>query len=312
MISPPPDHSAITPGQAQAYCTAVTKRSGSNFYYSFLFLPPDRREAMYTVYAFCREVDSAVDDAPPGSNPVETLARWRSELAAAYHGAPTHPVTISLAEHIARLPIPQDYFEDLINGVEMDLTTARYRTFEELYTYCYRVASVVGLICLRVFGTRSPGASDYAVHLGLAFQLTNILRDIATDAERGRIYIPLEDLARFGCSEAELLHYNAHNPPNAHSAQDPSRTPSPAFVELMRFECARAREYYHKARQAVEALPASDRRALTVAEIMRGVYARILDRIEASNYRVFGPRITLAPAHRLAIAAGVWLRSRLS
>lgn len=299
----------MTPGQAQAYCTAVTKRSGSNFYYSFLFLPPDRREAMYTVYAFCREVDSAVDDAPPGSNPAETLAGWRSELAAAYHGTPTYPVTISLAAHINRLQIPQEYFEDLIKGVEMDLTTARYRTFEELYTYCYRVASVVGLICLRVFGTHSPGACDYAVNLGLAFQLTNILRDIATDADRGRIYIPQEDLTRFGCSEAELLCHNAHK---AHNAGTPSRTASPAFVELMRFECARARDYYHKARQAVEALPASDRRALTVAEIMRGVYTRILDRIEASNYRVFGPRITLAPAHRLAIAAGVWLRSRFS
>jgi phytoene synthase len=286
----------MTPEQAQAYCTAVTKRSGSNFAYSFLFLPPERREAMYTVYAFCREVDSAVDDPQPGSDPAAALARWRAELAAAFEGAPTHPVTISLAGHARRLHIPQAYFEDLIMGVEMDLTTTRYATFEELYTYCYRVASVVGLICLRVFGTGASGAADYAVNLGLAFQLTNILRDIATDANRGRIYLPQEDLARFGCPEKDLL----------------TRNSSPAFLELMRFECARARDYYHKARQAVEALPAADRRALTVAEIMRGVYARILDRIEAAQYQVFGPRITLAPTHRLAIAAGVWLRSRLS
>ena len=285
----------MTPAEAQAYCTAVTKRSGSNFYYSFLFLPRPRREAMYTVYAFCREVDSAVDDAPPGSNPSEALARWRAELAAAYHGTPTYPVTISLAEHARRLEIPQEDFEDLIKGVEMDLTTTRYQTFKELYTYSYRVASVVGLICLRVFGTSSPDARDYAVNLGQAFQLTNILRDVAADADRGRVYIPLEDLTRFRCPEDDLL----------------NRNPSPAFLELMRFECARAREYYDKARQTVAALPASDRRALTVAEIMRGVYSRILDRIEASNYQVFGPRITVAPAYRLAIAAGVWLRSRI-
>jgi len=282
--------------EAQAYCTAVTKRSGSNFYYSFLFLPRARREAMDTIYAFCREVDSVVDDAPPGSDPHKQLRQWRAELAAAYHGTPTYPVTISLGEHARRLEIPQEYFEDLIRGVEMDLTITRYRTFEELYRYCYRVASVVGLICLKIFGTRSSHASDYAVNLGLAFQLTNILRDLATDADRGRIYLPQEDLVRFGYREEELLR----------------RTYSPAFIELMRFECARAREFYQKARQAADSLPAADRRALTVAEIMRGLYERILRRIEESDYRVFGPRISLAPPYRLAIAAGVWLRSLLS
>jgi len=286
----------MTLAEAQAYCTAVTKRSGSNFYYSFLFLPRARREAMDTIYAFCREVDSVVDDAPPGSDPHEQLRQWRAELAAAYHGIPTYPVTISLGKHARRLEIPQEYFEDLISGVEMDLTITRYRTFEDLYRYCYRVASVVGLICLKIFGTHSSHASDYAVNLGLAFQLTNILRDLATDADRGRIYLPQEDLARFGYREEELLR----------------RTYSPAFIALMRFECARAREFYQKARQAVEALPAADRRALTVAEIMRGLYERILRRIEESDYRVFGPRISLTPPYRLAIAAGVWLRSLLS
>ncbi len=286
----------MTLAEAQAYCTAVTKRSRSSFYYSFLFLPRARREAMDTIYAFCREVDSVVDDAPPGSDPHEQLRQWRAELAAAYHGTPTYPVTISLGEHARRLEIPQEYFEDLIRGVEMDLTITRYRTFEELYRYCYRVASVVGLICLKIFGTRSSHASDYAVDLGLAFQLTNILRDLATDADRGRIYLPQEDLARFGYREEELLR----------------RTYSPAFIELMRFECARAREFYQNARQAVESLPATDRRALTVAEIMRGLYERILRRIEESDFRVFGPRISLASPYRLAIAAGVWLRSLLS
>lgn len=280
---------------AQAYCTAVTKRSGSNFYYSFLFLPKERREAMYTVYAFCREVDGAVDDPPPGSRPEEQVARWRTELHAAYHGRPTSPVAISLAGHARRLGIPQDYFEDLLRGVEMDLTTSRYATFEDLSLYCYRVASVVGLICLKVFGAESPLARDYAVSLGMAFQLTNILRDLGSDADRGRIYLPGEDLSRFGYREEDLL----------------ARTYSPAFTELMRFECGRARAYYDRARAAAARLPPADRRALTAAEIMRGVYGRILRRIEESGYRVFDSRIGLAPPHRLAIAAGVWLRSRI-
>ena len=285
----------MTLSEAQTYCETVTKRSGSNFYYSFLFLPPRRREAMYAVYAFCKEVDSAVDDPPDGRDPREQLHRWRRELAAAYHGTPVHPVTVSLAEHIRRLGIPQQHFDDLLAGVEMDLSTMRYVTFEELSLYCYRVASVVGLICLHVFGTRAAGAHQYAVDLGLAFQLTNILRDLGTDAERGRIYVPQEDLARFGYSEADLL----------------KKIYSPGFIELMRFQCARARSYYQKARQAAESLPASDRRALTVAEIMRGVYVRILDRIERSDYRVYGARVGLTPSYRLAIAMGVWLRSFL-
>lgn len=290
------DHAVMTTAGAQAYCTAVTKRSGSNFYYSFLFLPRDRREAMYTVYAFCREVDSAVDDAPPGTDPSSALQRWRAELAAAYRGTPTFPVTISLAEHARRLEIPRSYFEELITGVEMDLTAKRYQTFDDLYPYCYRVASVVGLICLKVFGTRSTLAQDYAINLGLAFQLTNILRDLGTDADRGRVYLPQEDLARFGYAEDDLFRH----------------TYSRQFTELMRFECERARSFYQKARQAAESLPAEDRRALTAAEIMRGVYTRILGRIETSGYRVFGLRVGLPPSYRLAIAAGVWLKSRLA
>ena len=285
-----------SPAEAQAYCTALTKRSGSNFYYSFLFLPQARREAMYAVYAFCREVDNAVDDAPPGTDPHQAVEQWRKDLAAAYQGAPTHPVTVCLAEHAQRLQIPQAHFQELIAGVEMDLTTTRYKTFEDLSLYCYRVASVVGLICLHVFGTTSPQARDYAVSLGQAFQLTNILRDLGTDADRGRIYLPLADLTRFGYSEDDLLH----------------RRYSPAFVELMRFQVARARGYYEQAQAVARQLPVADRRALIAAEIMRGVYHRILERIEASGYRVFGRRISVAPAYRLAIATGIWVRSRLS
>lgn len=286
----------MTVDEAQAYCTALTKASGSNFYYSFLFLPKARRSAMYTVYAFCKAVDNAVDEPPAGSQPQEELARWRTELDAAYHGTPTWPITISLAHHVKALSIPKVYFEELIKGVEMDLRNNRYVTFNELSSYCYRVASVVGLICLHIFGATSARAQDYAVDLGMAFQLTNILRDVGTDATQNRIYLPLEDLKACKYSEQALR----------------QQTYSPEFQKLMQYEAARARQYYDKARAALMALPPHERRALTVAEIMRGVYSKILKKIEASEYQVFGPRIRLTTSHRLAIAAGIWLRSRFS
>jgi phytoene synthase len=250
---------------------------------------------MYAVYAFCKEVDSVVDDPRAGSNPLDQLRHWREELAAAYRGTSSLPITIALAEHVRRLRIPQQHFQDLIAGVEMDLAVRRYQTFDDLSLYCYRVASVVGLICLHIFGTQSSCARDYATNLGLAFQLTNILRDLGTDADRGRIYLPLEDLKRFGYSEDDIL----------------KRRRSPNFIELMKFECERARDYYRRARHIGDSLPTSDRRTLTVAEIMRSVYVRILDRIERLNYPVYGSRVSLAPSYRLAIAAGVWLRSLL-
>lgn len=284
----------ITVADAQTYCTNLTKQSGSNFYYSFFFLPSAKRDAMYTVYAFCKAVDSAVDEPPPGSDPKEELRRWRAELDLVYDGEPTWPLMISLAHHARRLSIPKVYFEELIKGVEMDLTTTRYGTFDELSLYCYRVASIVGLICLHIFGPTSAHAQDYAVDLGMAFQLTNILRDLGTDAEQGRIYLPREDLARFGYSEADFL----------------ERKESPRLSELIRFETQRARTYYEKAHAALDALPAKDRRALTVAEIMRAVYSRILTRIERPDYAAFGPRVRLSTSNRLAIAAGVWLRSK--
>jgi len=286
----------MTVTEAQAFCTNVTKNSGSNFYYSFLFLPKARRQAMYTVYAFCKAVDSAVDEPPPGSNPEEELRRWRTELDAVYGGTPTWPIMISLAHHVKQLSIPKAYFAELIKGVEMDLTTPRYQTFDELSVYCYRVASVVGLICLHVFGPTLPHAHDYAVDLGMAFQLTNILRDLGTDAEQGRVYLPQEDLARFGYLEEDLL----------------QRRDSPQLQELVRFEAARAQQFYEKAQAALHSLPARDRRALTVAEIMRAIYSRILARLERPNHQVFGPRVRLSTSHRLAVAAGVWLRARCS
>ncbi|RMH34575.1 MAG: squalene synthase HpnD [Nitrospirae bacterium] len=283
----------MTPSEAQLYCKKTAQQSGSNFFYSFLFLPRPCREAMYTIYAFCREVDSAVDNPPPGSDPHALLQQWREEVHAAYHGTPTHPIAISLASHVHTLEIPEPLLYELIAGVEMDLHIKRYATFQDLYPYCYRVASVVGLICLRIFGVHAAQAIDYAINLGLAFQLTNILRDVGRDAERDRIYLPQEDLHRFGYSEHDLV---AH-------------TYSPAFVQLMEFECARARQFYRQAQQALAALSSTDRQALVVAEIMRGVYTRLLDQIQANRYHVFGPRIRVPPLHRLIIAASVWFQA---
>jgi len=283
----------LSPTEAQEFCTTYTKQSGSNFYYSFLFLPKPRREAMYTVYALCRMVDSAVDEPEPGSDPLEVIATWRKEISAAYAGHPSLPVTISLAAHLQQFDIPEQLLQELISGIEMDLTINRYATFSDLYPYCYRVASVVGLICLKVFKTQSPQAEEYAVNLGLAFQLTNMLRDFYSDAQENRVYLPQEDFQRFGYSVESLL--------NKHS--------SPALQEMMKFECARARAYYQKAHDILQTLPASDQKALVVAEIMRGVYSTILLKIETQNYPVFGPRTRISSFQRLSIAANIWLRS---
>lgn len=288
----------MTSQEAQQYCTDLARRSRSNFYYSFFFLPQERRDAMHAVYAFCREVDSVVDDPAPGSDPRMHLARWRTDVAALYRadGAARvnslNPVIVCLADHIRRLGIPQEYFDEIISGVEMDLAITRYATFHDLYQYCYRVASVVGLVCLKIFGARALEAQTYAVNLGVAFQLTNILRDLKVDGERGRIYLPVEDLARFGYGEQDLL----------------AGVYTPEFISLMEFQCRRAQEYYHTAEAA---LPESDRRVLLPAEIMRAIYHTILQRIEASRYEVFTHRITLSPPRRLAVALKTWIACRL-
>jgi phytoene synthase len=286
----------MTVSESQAYCTAYTKQSGSNFYYSFLFLPKAKRDAMYTIYAFCKAVDSAVDEPAAGSNPKDELKHWREEIEAVYSGTPTTPIMVSLAYHVKVLGIPRAYFEELIKGVEMDLFNNRYVTFDELSLYCYRVASVVGLICLHVFGVTSARAQDYAVALGMAFQLTNILRDVGTDAAGSRIYLPLDDLRKWNHPEKAILNRNY----------------SPEFRALMEYEASRAHHYYKRAEAAYMGLPPQERRALTVAEIMRGIYSRILDRIEQSNYQVFGPRIGLTTTQRVIIALRIWLRSRFS
>jgi len=270
---------------------AITKRSKTNFYYAFLFLPKAQREALYAVYAFARLVDDAVDQAVSPQAAGEGVARWRAELARVYEtggtGAPEHPVARQLSVAVRHYRLTKDLFDALIDGVEMDLTHRRYETFEQLARYCYRVASVVGLICIEIFGYRNPATRDYAIAQGMAFQLTNILRDIKTDATKDRIYLPLDELARFGYGETELL---------AHHYND-------AFKGLMAFQCERARSYYDK---AAGLLPPVDRRSMLPSEIMGGIYRRILDDIEARGYNVFEEESRLSTPTKLLIALRVW------
>jgi phytoene synthase len=272
------------------YCSRLTRKSRSNFYYSFLFLSKEKRQAMYAVYAFCRSVDDIADSQASGAEKQGLLDEWRRELDRCYQGKPGHPITVRLAQSMQRFPIPKEHFEELIAGVEMDLTHHRYPTFCELYAYCYRVAGVVGLMCIEIFDYRNPKAKDYAVNLGVALQLTNILRDVRVDAERGRIYLPQDELARFGYTEEDLLR-GAY---------------TPIFLELMCFSAARARRYFQNAR---ELLAAEDRRSLVAAEIMGAIYYKLLEAIEASGYHVFDRTITLPTIHKLWIALSVWARS---
>ncbi len=279
-----------TPDSPAASAPHTTHR-GSSFYYSFLCLPRPRREAMSAIYRLCHELDTAVDHAPCGVDPRDQLTQWRREIEAMYHGTPRHPTTIGLADHVNRLAIPREYFQELLNGMEMDLTIRRYAAFEDLSLYCYRVASVVGLICLHVFG--ATDARAYAIHLGTAFQLTNIMRDIGADAERNRIYVPQEDLVKFDYSEHQLL----------------AKTYSPQFIRLMAFQAARTRESYQKAQTVYDALSSTHRRALLPAEIMRAIYHDLFTRIEKARFAVFASRIRVPRLLRLGIALMAWARA---
>ncbi len=277
---------------AYAYCRQVTRQSSSNFSFAFRLLPAERRDALSAVYAFCRFIDDVADDA--GSTcPADLLARWRDEVAQVFAGTPAHPISIALADAVRRFPLERRHFLDLVRGVEMDLTCRRYESFDQLHEYCYLVASTVGLLCVAIFGHRHPSARDYAVDLGVAFQLTNILRDVTEDALRDRVYLPLEDLERFGCTDEELL----------------AGRYSPRLAALMAFECGRARAYYIRARGA---LAAEDRGALAPAEAMRLIYERLLDRIEARGFDVFGHRVTLPRYQKVTLALAAWGRSQLA
>jgi 15-cis-phytoene synthase len=273
-------------GEAAAYCRKLTAKSQSNFYYAFLFLPPTRRAALEAVYAYCRLVDDVVDEEAPVEHKLAGLERWRGELDAVYgQAASTHPVTVGLREAISHFPIRREDMEAIIDGCAMDVERDRYGTWDELNTYCYRVASAVGLMCIEIFGYSSEEARRYAVDLGIALQLTNIIRDVAEDAQRGRIYLPKEDLDRFGVTEEEL-------------AQTRGR-PSENVVRLLRFEANRARNHYVRARAAIGA---PERRKLVIAEIMGDIYYALLLEIEASGFDVFRGKAAVPRAHKMAIA----------
>jgi len=271
-------------------CAQITRRSRSSFYYAFILLPPERRRALHAVYAFCRFIDDIADDEAI-REPAMLLKRWREELDRVYAGVPTRALSRALADSARRFTIPRDLFVEIIAGVEMDLSRKRYQTFEELRPYCYRVASALGLICIEIFGYRNPSAKLYAENLGLALQLTNIIRDVGEDAARGRIYLPLEDLARFNVSEDEIL----------------GGVYSPNFVSLMDFEAKRAQELYAKAQGA---LAPEDRATLLTAEAMRLIYAALLERIIKSNYRVLDRRQSLSAPHKLYLVGRAWAVGR--
>ena len=273
-------------------CAEITRRSRSSFYYAFILLSPERRRALNAVYAFCRFIDDIADDESI-REPAALLTRWREELDRVYAGVPTRALSRALADSARRFTIPRVHFEEIIAGVEMDLSRTRYQTFEELRPYCYRVASALGLICIEIFGYRNPSAKTYAENLGLALQLTNILRDVREDAARGRIYLPLEDLARFNVSEGEIL----------------GGVYSSNFVSLMDFEAKRARELYTAAQMA---LAAEDRSTLLTAEAMRLIYGALLERIIKSNYRVLDRRHRLSAPHKLYLVGRAWAEGRLS
>jgi 15-cis-phytoene synthase len=263
----------------------------TSFYYSFLVLPAEQRQAIVAVWDFCRAVDDAVDESPSGGESGrDAVAFWRAELARAFDGSsPATPQGRHLQPFIAHFDLPRQAFEDVIDGVAMDLDTTRYATFADLYEYCRRVASAVGLICIRIFGCRSDRARDYAVNLGVALQLTNILRDIPDDLARGRVYLPLEDLSAHGCTVDDLA---------GGVVTEPVR-------RLMAFECARARDFYQR---AILARPEEDRRRLVAAEIMRAVYYETLLRIERSGYDVFRGRVRV----RRPMQAYIALRQAIS
>jgi phytoene synthase len=272
----------------------------TNFYYSFLVLPAEKRRAIVAVWDFCRAVDDAVDEAGAGEPAKRQVSRWREELAAVYGGgAPETAQGQRLAPFVLEFNLPRSAFEALIEGVEMDLDSRRYESFEDLYQYCIRVASAVGLICLEIFGYSDPRSRQYATDLGVALQLTNILRDVPEDLGRGRVYIPLADLRACGCSEEDLRQEMAHA---GHGVR------SPKVKAVLRRLSERARDYYRK---AAAALPPADVNRLVAAEIMRAIYRGILNRIERADYDVFRGVVRIPRPQRAVIAAATWARTML-
>lgn len=265
------------------YCQQKTARSGTSFYYSFLFLPPDRRRAITALYAFCREVDDVVDEVADPDVARVKLAWWRREIGATFAGTPQHPVALALQPVVAAYRLPEEHFQTVIDGMAMDLERSRYLDFAELERYCHCVAGVVGLLSAEIFGYANPATRQYARDLGIAFQLTNIIRDVGEDARRGRIYLPQDELARHGVAAASLLRRQGGN----------------GLVALMTEQVARARRWYAR---ALDMLPPEDRRAQRPGLVMAAIYGALLDEIERDGFRVLDRRIALTPLRKLWIA----------
>lgn len=270
------------------YCQQKAAASRSSFYYSFRFLPEDRRRAIHAFYAFCREVDDVADECHDPALARTKLAWWRDEVARLYAGQPEHPVTRALAEAIGPFHLPEDVFSQIIDGMEMDLGLVRYPDFKALRLYCHRVAGVVGEAAALIFGVSDRATLKYANRLGLAFQLTNIIRDVGEDARRGRIYLPQDELAAHGVSEADIL----------------AARMSESFVRLMEFQYRRAMKTYE---EAFALLPAADRAAQRPGLIMAAIYHALLEEIRADGFLVLDRRISLTPLRKVWIAWRAWM-----
>lgn len=277
----------MTPDQ---YCKEKAAKSGSSFYYSFMFLPSDKRRAITALYAFCREVDDVVDENSDENVARSTLAWWHTEVTAIYTGTPQHPVTRALKPVVKQYNLPQEHFHEIIDGMEMDLQQHQYVDFKALQQYCYRVASVVGLLTAEIFGYTDRNTLKYAHDLGLAFQLTNIIRDVGEDARRGRIYLPLGELALFGVHVNDIL----------------DNKESEGFQKLMQFQVDRAQRYYQR---ALEQLPAADRKAQRTGLIMAAIYRATLEEIVSSGCHVLKERVSLTPLRKLWLAWKTWVKN---
>jgi phytoene synthase len=271
------------------YCQNKAAASGSSFYYSFVFLPAPRRRAITALYAFCREVDDVVDECDDAQIAATKLAWWRAEVARLYAGKPEHPVTQALLPVLGEYNVAQEHLTEIIDGMEMDLQQTRYLDFTALSLYCYRVASVVGLLAAEIFGYQDRQTLKYAHDLGMAFQLTNIIRDVGEDARRGRVYLPLDELKRFDVSVADVL--NARHSDN--------------FRRLMEFQIERAERYYT---QAMAQLPAVDRKAQRPGLVMAAIYRTLLDEIRRDGCRVLNQRTSLPALRKLWIAWRTWIK----
>jgi phytoene synthase len=271
------------------YCQQKAVQSGSSFYYSFLFLPPERRRAITALYAFCREVDDTVDECTDVAVARIKLMWWRKEIAAMLAGAPTHPVTKALQPHMATYSLDSKHLLAIVDGMEMDLDQTRYLDFAGLKRYCWHVASAVGILSAGIFGATRPETLQYAEKLGLAFQLTNIIRDVGEDARKGRIYLPVDELQQFNVTAADIL--NARHSEN--------------FEKLMRFQAARAQATYD---EAFAMLPAADRRSQRPGLMMAAIYRALLNEIERDRFHVLEQKISLTPIRKLWLAWKTYVR----